>query len=235
MVFSLDLITGLLSFLFTLMVLSYLIGDNPLFKIAVYLFVGVSSGYAIAIIFWQVLFAKLLLPTITVLQTGAYDVGMIRLVVPWLGLFFILMKASPRFAGASRMVMAFLVGAGAAVTLVGTLTGTLLPQIAATINAFDLDVAQARNIKVSEVLGSGAVILIGVVTSLAYFHFGARRQQDGTIHRLGFIEVAAWVGQFFIGIALGVIFSGVFASALTTLLERAFSIVQFINTLIGVP
>ena len=32
--------------LLTLMVFSYLIGDNPLFRIAVYLFIGVSSGYA---------------------------------------------------------------------------------------------------------------------------------------------------------------------------------------------
>ncbi len=234
MALPLDLITGLLSFLFTLMILSYLIGDNPLFKIAVYLFVGVASGYAAAVIFWQVLSPKLFIPTVTVLQTGANDIGMVRLFIPWLGLGFILMKISPRLAGMSRVVMAFLVGAGAAVTLAGALIGTLVPQINATINAFDLQAATARNIGTFEALGNGAVILVGVVTSLVYFHFGARRRLDGSVHRTGFIEMLAWLGQIFIGITLGVVFAGVFASALTALMERASSIVQFINSLIGI-
>ncbi len=43
---SIEIISALVGFLLTLMVFSYLIGDNPLFRIAVYLFIGVSSGYA---------------------------------------------------------------------------------------------------------------------------------------------------------------------------------------------
>ena len=73
----LDFITGALSFLFTLLILSYLIGDNPLFKIAVYLFVGVASGYAAAVIIWQVLYPKLFMPLGNVLLTGAYGQGVL--------------------------------------------------------------------------------------------------------------------------------------------------------------
>jgi len=235
MAIPLDLITGALSMLFTLMILSYLIGDNPLFKIAVYLFVGIASGYAASIIFWQVLAPKLFLPTVSVLQTGSYDIGIVRLAVPWLGLGFILMKISPRLSGMARVTMAFLVGAGAAVTLVGALTGTLIPQVMATINFFDVRAATARNISAFEVLGNGMVILVGVITSLAYFHFGARQKLDGSTQRLSLIEILAWVGRIFIGITLGVVFAGVFASALTALIERASSIVNFISTLLGVP
>lgn len=235
MALPLDLITGAMSLLFTLMILSYLIGDNPLFKIAVYLFVGVASGYAASIIFWQVLYPRLFLPTIEVLQTGAYDIGIVRLAVPWLGLGFILMKISPRLSGMSRGAMAFLVGAGAAVTLAGALIGTLIPQVMATINTFDLQVAEARNINAFEVLGNGLVILVGVVTSLAYFHFGARQKPDGSIHRFGLIEMIAWLGRIFIGITLGVVFAGVFASALTALIDRVVSIVNFISSLLGIP
>lgn len=234
MLISLDLIAGVLGFLFTILILSYLIGDNPLFKIAIYLFVGVASGYAAAVVFWQVLYPKLFLPTVTVLQTGAYDRG-ILLIVPWLGLAFILMKISPRLAGIARITMAFLVGAGAAVTLAGALTGTLIPQVSAAVNFFDLDAAAARNIGVFEVLGNGAILLTGTITSLAYFHFGARQKPDGSMKRLGLIDMIAWVGRIFIGIALGTVFAGVYASALTAFIERIFSLVQFITTLLGLP
>ncbi|MBI4732607.1 MAG: hypothetical protein HY781_10900 [Chloroflexi bacterium] len=59
---SWDLVTGLFSFLLTLMVLSYLIGDNPAFRVAIYLFIGVSAGYAAAVAWNQVLMPRLFLP-----------------------------------------------------------------------------------------------------------------------------------------------------------------------------
>lgn len=230
---SLDLISGALSFLFTLLILSYLIGDNPLFKTAVYLFVGVASGYAASVVFWQVLYPKLFQPTMVVLQTRAYDRGAL-LIVPWLGFAFILMKLSPRLTGIARITMAFLVGAGAAVTLAGALTGTLIPQVMATINFFDPAAAAARNVQSIELLGNGAIMLLGVVTSLAYFHFGARPKSDGTTKRFALIDLFALVGRLFIGITLGVLFAGVFAAALTALIERSTSLVNFIYSLLGI-
>jgi hypothetical protein len=231
---SLDFITGALSFLFTLMILSYLVGDNPLFKIAVYLFIGVASGYAAAIVFWQVLYTKLLFPTSQALLSGAYNQGFL-LVVPWLGFAFILMKVSPRLSGIARITMAFLVGAGAAVTIAGALTGTIIPQVNATINFFDRQAAAARNIDAIEVLGNGAILLVGVVTSLTYFHFGASQKPDGSTKRFALIDMFAWVGRIFIGITLGAIFAGVYAAALTAFIERISSLVIFIKTLLGIP
>jgi len=38
-----DLIVGAISFLFTVLIFSYVLGDNPLFRIGVYIFVGVSK------------------------------------------------------------------------------------------------------------------------------------------------------------------------------------------------
>jgi hypothetical protein len=228
----LDLISGALGFLFTLLILSYLIGDSPLFKIAVYLFVGVASGYAAAVVFWQVLYPKLFLPTLTVVQSGPYSAGLV-LIVPWLGFAFILMKITPRLAGAARITMAFLVGAGAAVTLFGAVNGTLLPQVSATINFFDPARAAARNISSLEVLGNGIILLLGVTTSLAYFHFGARSQPDGATKRFALIDLIAWVGRVFIGITLGVVFAGVYIAALTAFIERVSSLVNFVYSLLG--
>ena len=231
---SLDLITGALSFIFTLMVLSYLIGDNPLFKVAIYLFVGVASGYVAAVVFWQVLYIKLVMPIVQIVLTGAYIQGAL-FVIPFLGAVFILMKASPGLAGVSRVAMSFLVGVGAAVTIAGALTGTIIPQVNATINFFDLQAASARNINLLEVAANGLVLLIGVVTTLAYFHFGANQKADGSTKRFAPINLLAWVGRIFIGVTLGAIFAGVYTSALTAFIERVSSLVFFIKTLLGMP
>ena len=89
------------------------------------------------------------------------------------------------------------------------------------------------NIGRVEALGNGAVILLGTIFSLAYFHFGAKPKADGSMHRMGLIEFLAWPGRIFIGITLGAIFAGVYASALTALIERIASIINFITTLLG--
>ncbi|MCZ2128125.1 MAG: hypothetical protein LC099_10180 [Anaerolineales bacterium] len=224
-----DLIAGAISFLLTLMILSYFVGDNPLFKIAAYLFVGVASGYVAAVVFWQALYPKLFAPTAQVLFSGAYNEGLL-LVVPWLGVALILMKGSPRLAGASQIPLAFLVGAGAAVILVGALTGTILPQVNAAINVFDF---RNNDAGAFEMLTSGAVALVGAVASLTYFHFNARRKADGSTQRFAPIEWLAWIGRVFIAIALGAVFAGVYAAALTAFIERVSSLVIFVKTLLG--
>jgi hypothetical protein len=226
MFISPDLISGVLSFFFTILILSYLIGDNPLFRIAVYIFVGVASGYVAVVIWWQVVVPRLLAPSVEAVLTGSL-VDKFVMLVPLLGSAFILMKISPRLAGIARIAMAFLVGAGAAVIIAGALIGTLLPQVEATINFFDRGAAAARNIDFLEVAGNGVIILAGAVTSLIYFHFGARPKADGSMHRLGLIEILAWVGRIFIGITLGAVFAGVYAAALTALIERISSLVNF--------
>jgi hypothetical protein len=224
MVFSLDLITGALSFLFTLLIFSYLIGDNPLFRIAVYIFVGVSSGYIAAVAWWQVLWPRLVYPLVfgSMLERGL-------LLAPLIGAVLIFMKISPRLAGMARIAMAFMVGVGAAVTIYGALAGTLIPQVMGTINGFDLLAASSRNIGLFEALFDGAFILAGTIFTLAYFHFGARPKADGTMHRMGLIEIFAWVGRIFIGITLGAVFAGVYAAALTAFIERIVSLINFIG------
>lgn len=224
MIFSLDLITAVLSFLFTLLIFSYLIGDNPLFRIAVYIFVGVSSGYIAAVAWWQVIWPRLIQPLIfgSLLEKGL-------LLMPLLGAVLIFMKISPRLAGMGRIVMAFLVGVGAAVTIAGAVMGTLIPQVMGSINSFDLGSAATRNISIIEVIFNGASVLAGTVFTLTYFHFGAYAKADGSTHRMGLIEISAWIGRIFIGITLGAIFAGVYAAALTALIERILSLINFLG------
>ena len=211
---SLDLITGIVAFLFTLFIFSYLIGDNPLFRLAVYIFVGISAGYVAAVAYRQVLWPDLFFP----LFTGTLAQRAL-LVIPLILSALLLTKVSPRLNSMGMPAMALLVGVSAAVAVGGAVTGTLMPQAGATINLFDLHAA-ASVPQLAQMMFNGAWILAGAITTLVYFHFGARTTSDGSVHRFGFIELVAFIGSIFLAITLGVLFAGVYSAALTALIDR---------------
>lgn len=219
-----DLIAGVLAFLFTLMILSYLIGDNPLFRIAVYIFVGVSAGYVAVVAIWQVLWPDLIQPLMSGFIYGM-TVQQAVLAVPLLLSGLLLMKAWPPLTRLGMPAMGLLVGVGAAVAVGGAVNGTLFPQVGATINAFDL----RNSASPFEALINGGFVLAGVIASLVYFHFGAHTRPDGSVRRAGLIEMIAFMGSIFLAIALGVLFAGVYSAALTALIER----LHFFGTFFG--
>lgn len=220
--FSWDLLTGLVSFLLTLMVLSYLIGDNPAFRIAIYLFIGVSAGYAAAVAWNQVLLPRLFRP----LLDGGWT-NFVLLVPLLLGLLM-LAKLSPRTAALGNPSLAVIVGVGAAVAIGGAVFGTLFPQTQAVLNEFDLPAVSEGWSKWLGVLGEGLVMLVGTVSTLVYFQFSAKSTPGGP-QRGKFVNFLGWVGQVFIAITFGVLFAGVFAAAMTALIERLSFIVNFVS------
>jgi hypothetical protein len=209
--FSADLIAGIVSFLLTLMILSYLIGDNPAFRVAVYIFVGVSAGYAAVITWWQVLSPRIVDP----LLNGGFSERVLALVAFILGAL-LLMKLSPRTTRLGNPSIAFMVGVGAAVAVGGAVMGTLFPQILASISVFDISNAGQY---FGERLFFGVFMLIGTMTTLVYFHFGAKPTPGGP-RRGKLVTVLSWIGQIFIAITLGVLFAGVFTAAMMALIER---------------
>lgn len=214
-----DLTAAVIAFLFTVMILSYLIGDNPLFRVAIYIFVGISAGYVAVVAWWQVLWPNVVLPALT--GTPAQK---ILLAVPVLLGGLLLMKAWPPLTRLGMPAMGLLVGAGAAVALGGAVNGTLLPQVNATITAFD-----PKKFTSIESLIDALFILAGLVTTLVYFHFGARVTADGSVRRFRLIELTAFAGSIFVAVTLGVLFAGVYSAALTALIER----VHFLGTFFG--
>jgi len=112
--------------LLTLGVLSYLVGDNPVFRLTQYLFVGVSAGYAAALAWTYVLAPRLAElirdPGSAWPQAIALALGALMLTRAWKPL-------SPL----ARLPLALLLGVGAAVAIGGALRGTLVPQVAASM------------------------------------------------------------------------------------------------------
>ena len=219
-----EIISALVGLILTLMVFSYLIGDNPLFRIAVYLFIGVASGYAATVVWHYVLIPKLF-QSLSALNALS--------IVPLVFGISLLAKLSPRFSWVGNFAMAVLVGVGAAAAVGGALLGTLMPQVQASIDAFDFRSAGGGANAILKLV-EGGVMFLGTVFTLASFHFSAGRAADGTPKRNPLIEGIAWVGRIFIAITLGVLFAGVYMAALTAMIERLSFVINFIRQLMGI-
>jgi hypothetical protein len=222
------LVEALIGFLLTLMVFSYLIKDNFLFRLAIHIFIGVSAGYATVAVCYNILWLRLLQPFIQ------SPLNQIYLAFPPLLLgIWLLSKASPSLSRIGGPVAAFMVGIGAATALVGAVSGTLFPQIWSSVNMFDLQAARQRGDNLAFWLVNALVVLVGTLTTLAYFHFGTRSKPDATSQRQPWIEFLGQIGQVFLVITFGGLFAGVYAAALTALIERLGFILEFIRSVVG--
>jgi hypothetical protein len=221
---SIEFISAFVGLLLTLLVFSYLIGDNPLFRFAIYLFIGVSSGYAATAVWHNVLMPRLFSRLDDLDQ-------LILLVVPLILGISLLAKLSPRISWLGNFAMAVLVGVGAATAVGGALIGTLLPQAEAAMNMFDPGAPGGGSFFAR--LLQGGVMLIGTVLTLASFHYTLGRAADGAAKSNRILDGLAWAGRLFIAITLGVLFAGVYMAALTAMIERLSSLINFIRQLIG--
>lgn len=222
-----DLISAGISFIVTILILSYLIGDNPLFRATVYVFVGVAAGYVAAVAMNEIILPLLIQPIASGVVFANPGLAA-SLVVPLLGSVLLLFKVSPRLSHLGQLSMAYLVGVGAAVTIGGAVLGTLLPQITATFDNFDISRAVERNTNAAFMIVNGAAVLVGVIGTLVYFHFGASQKSDGSVSRNVLVNIASWVGRVYIAVTFGVLFAGVYMAALTALIERMDSMHTFI-------
>lgn len=216
------------SFILTLLIFSFIFGDNPLFRLATYLFVGVTAGYVAVLVIYQVLLPRLIWP----LLYGSMSERLL-VILPFLLSILLLAKLFPKFSQVGSLPMGYLVGAGAAVIISGAVTGTLIAQSRAAINMFDLQTGAAQASGPVFHLLSGSVLLLGTISSLAYFHFTAKARPNGPARRSQLVENLANIGQVFIAITLGALFAGVYATAITALIERLDFIVQFLQSLTG--
>ena len=94
-IFSLDFIGTIVAALLTIMVLSYLLGDNPLFRVATHIFVGVAAGYAGAVAWDSVIRPNLVSPIATNGFESLLDLG---LIIPLILVVLLLLKLSPATA-----------------------------------------------------------------------------------------------------------------------------------------
>jgi len=212
-----DLVGALVGIFFTLSIFSYALGDNALFRLAIHIFIGVASGYIVVVTWFNVIWPKLILP---VLEWENTTNDNLIVLVPLLLSLLLLTKLVPRLTTLGSPVMAFLVGIGVATAIGGAVIGTLFPQVIASINLFDFPTWDQNAGLFWILVIESSFILLGTLTALIYFHFGAHSHNDEPPQRTGWIELIARIGKFFIAITFGALFAGVLMAALTAFVER---------------
>lgn len=222
----------------TLVTLSYIFGDHPVFRLVLHIFIGAAAGYAGAIAVQDVILPQLVFPAIELASGGNVDLVDIGMRVGLSAL--LLTKLSPRTARFGNPVTAMLVGVGAALAIGGAIQGTLLPQINTSAQIFDVagfDLALQGGYygESLQIILQGMLALLAMVSTLAYFHFGAEARGKQAPLRNVLVDVLAWAGSVFIAITLATLFSGVLLSGMGALTERLDFLYSTISALLGTP
>ncbi len=214
-----DAIWPWIAFGLTLIVLSRAFGDNPLFRFSQYFFVGLGLGYTVTVLLTNVLVE----PARGMVEAGPSIGQTIWLIPIVLSVLLFTRLGSQQFSWLANFPLAILFGVGAAVALMGTIAGTVLPQISdslVSINTF----TNAPDLSV--VIGK-IVLVIGVVLVLLSFSFTRSKQPtEGEQPAASGIHS---IGHWLLVISLGVAFGGALLTYQTALIDR----VQFITRQLG--
>lgn len=223
----------------TLITLSYAFGDHSIFRVVLYIFIGVAAGYAGAVAIEDVVLPQLVFPILDT-WNGVLQIGLADLIVRIVLSGLLLLKLSPRAARFGNPVTALLAGVGAALAIAGAVQGTILPQVGAAASTFDVaafDLAlqggyYGENI---QIIFDGLILLLATVGTLAYFHFGAQARGKQEPLRNIAVDGLAWIGRIFIAITLATLFAGALQAALSALIERLSFLIEVANAYLLAP
>lgn len=218
---------GLISFVLTLMVFSYVLGDLPLigvlYRSAVYIFVGMTAAFTLI-----VSYEGLILPYLQDIQNpetswtrlgNSADVAIFFTALLF-GLL-LLLKPVPSLTWLTNSVYAVVIVVGASVAVVGALTGTLFPLLHATVTIpenFASDFGA---------LVDTLIIFVGTMTALFYFQYQARANSEFGAEQSRLTRGFRHVGKVFIVTALGAVYASTILTSLTILSERISFLFQF--------
>ncbi len=218
---------ALLSFVLTLMVFSYLLGDLPLignlYRLAVYIFIGMSAAFTLIVGTESVILPYMqdvLDPETTWTSLGSRADTYIFLAALLVALL-LLLKPVRSLTWLTNSVFAVVIVVSASVAVVGALTGTLFPLLHSTAALPD-DILTDFDAMVDTLL-----IFLGTMTALYYFHYQTRLDSEGAPAQSRMGSGLRHVGKVFLVIALGAIYASTILSSLTILTERISFLFQF--------
>jgi hypothetical protein len=190
----------LIGFVLTLFIYSYLVRDNPLYRLAIHILVGVSAAYSAVVVINQIIW-----PVFQQIRQDPTDPAAILWLVPILLALLLFLRHLPGASWLSGGTLAFLVGVGAAVALTGAISGTLWPQVITS--------------DAEKPVQSLIVALLTVCTLFA-FQFTGRINAQGEWVRPIWQRGLALIGQTVLTITFGALFTTVFSTSLILLIDR---------------
>ncbi len=203
----------------TLMMLSFLYRDNPFFRLAEHLYLGISNAYIIWFT-WDQIIEPNFINRVFFPPSGTSPAEWQR--EPWYiipGLLGILMltRMFPKIAWLSRWALAFYVGYAAGVSIGPTLNSYILAQMYSTFPLTNVSFNANGVVNLPSLINS-LLIFIGVVTVLVYFFFSYEHK--------GFIGKTARLGIWVLMIALGASFGSTVMARVSLFIGRARFLVQ---------
>ena len=227
----------------TLAIFSYLYKDNPFYKVAEHLFVGISTGYWTSMFFWtQIqpnLFGRLwpaseynsdllwykLYNVLGVFSSvfpdgginKGHDMELLYLLPFALGIMMLL-SVSAKLSWMARWGIAYTVGMAAGLRAYGFLNSNVLGQIkGSAFQIFNSDLPFFA--LASESIFNNFIILIGTITGLMYFYFS--REHTGNFGKL------SKLGIYFLMISFGASFGFAVMGRISLLIGRFVDLITY--------
>lgn len=208
----------------TLFIFSFLYKDNPLFKLAENLYVGVSVGYTIVKTYDTVILHLIWKP---IVENQEWT-----LLIPVAIGLLMLTRYVPKAAWLSRYAFAFIVGVGAGLAIPRTVSSFILKQIEDTVRPL-LMLVPGDGVTFSWNLLNPAssvnviIVLIGVSAVLFYFFFSVEHSGPG--------KVVARTGVLFLMIAFGAAFGYTVMARMSLLIGRLTDLIEYSDPSYGRP
>lgn len=176
----------------TLCVFSFLYKDNPFYRFAEHLYVGVSVGYTIAQAWHQTVIRLIWNP---ISQQGDYTV-----IIPACIGLLIFSRFIPKYRWLIRWPLAFMIGVSAGASIPRTMQSFIFKQMEATIQPLN-------NI-------NAIIIAFGLLFTLFYFFF--------SIEHKGPAKVASKIGIIFLMVSFGAAFGYTVMARISLLIGRTY-------------
>lgn len=195
----------------TLCILSFLYRDNPFYKFAEHLFIGVSAAYWAAYYYHNILLPNLVQPL--------FREGQLLFIIPLVLGIMMLTRLFPRVSWVSRWPLAFIVGTYSGYYLITYLQSNAVEQVGATlISLVHVESWQRLFAAPGVVTFLQAIAIplfvVGVITGLIYFFFS--KEHKGVFGGL------AKIGVWFLMIAFGASFGYTVMARISLLIGRVY-------------
>ena len=184
---------------FTLSIFSFLFKDNPFYKFAEQVFIGLSAGYGLIYLIYNVLIPNLFHKLIF-----DFSHNVILLIPATLGLMMLL-RLIPSLQWLSKYPLAVVIGTAVGISMLRYMQSDFLNQLTATmINPFD----GANNV---EIVGN-ILLIIGTICGIYFFYFSRKRE--------GVYSVPSKIGIWFLMISFGASFGYTVMARVSLLIGR---------------
>ena len=207
--FSIEIMGAWLVVLLTLCICSFLYDDNPFYKAAEHIFVGVSAGYVFALTWWDQVWPNLFGRLFPKYVDAGFELNLLYIIPLILGIFM-LCRLIPSLSWLARISIGYIVGMAAGLKVYVFMNSNILAQIQNSAIDFSKSGGEIFN---------HILVLLGVISALVYFFFS--KEHKGTV------GVISKIGIYFLMIKFGASFGFAVMGRISLLIGRFEDLINY--------